>query len=301
MAGLRPLATGWEFASSRRRPEGGWTIVRMQGGLGNQLFQLAHGLTRAGGSGAALALETSFLPDEFGRRYRLHRLLTDLRRIRARIDRYDGRPLCSVRVERLAAAPVRFEARYHREGDEAPPNAGPRDIVLHGLWQDAAFAIGAHHMILERLAGPRAVGQLRDRRGDEVAVHVRLGDYVDNPNVRRVMLNLTRDYYTEAAELLRDDLGKVRFVVFSDDSSGASDIASAIGAELMPQRGASDELVDFHQMRSFTHHIIANSTFSWWAAFLKVREGRTVMPARWFVDPSRDSSLLHHEGWIKIR
>ena len=113
---------------------------------------------------------------------------------------------------------------------------------------------------------------------NSVGIHVRRGDYVDHPRFP----NLTMDYYNEALSIVRGDT----HYVFSDDIPWCR--------EKFPERFVFIDYPDyicFDMLKRCNHKIIANSTFSWWAAYLG--GGSVVAPSRWFHDPAKQSRAIN--------
>lgn len=132
---------------------------------------------------------------------------------------------------------------------------------------------------------------------DMVSIHVRRGDYVNNP----FYVDLTRtQYYNDAiAEFPKD----TRFLVFcSDRQEGSDDISDMEFCKRMfPEHNfeffrGETEIEDWNAMAGCKSHIIANSSFSWWAAF--AGGGNTIAPILWYGD-GRPGIPLPDE-WIKL-
>lgn len=130
---------------------------------------------------------------------------------------------------------------------------------------------------------------------NKISIHVRLGKnpavptepaYVDNPFYN----SLTKtDYYKKAMELFPSE----KFLVFSDDIEQCKKMPVFKNCEFME---GGTELEDFNTMASCKGHIIANSSFSWWAAY--VGGGKTVAPSNWYAD-GRDRTVIP-SSWIRI-
>jgi len=136
---------------------------------------------------------------------------------------------------------------------------------------------------------------------DSVAVHVRRGDYLTRPALRVCNLN----YYRKALAFMRRNLESPRFFVFSDDHSWCEEHFSEPGVHLVRTR-LSDRLpaIDMELMRRCRHQVIANSTFSWWAAWLNENPGKIVVaPYKWFNQEAmnqRAMEFLVPRDWIHL-
>ena len=127
---------------------------------------------------------------------------------------------------------------------------------------------------------------------DTVAVHIRRGDYVSNPKATAVHGLLGTDYYARALGLIARTIPSPRVFVVSDEPETARQVISGWpGAEFVTGTTMFD---DMHLISACRHHVIANSSFSWWGAWLDPRpDGITVAPRAWF---SRDKLLTTYVG-----
>jgi hypothetical protein len=134
--------------------------------------------------------------------------------------------------------------------------------------------------------------------GEFIAVHVRRGDYLNFTDFTLPNIN---DYYKNAIELLQKKLSKPKYVVFSDDPSWCREwvVAKENGMEIHESADHSDSVMtEFALMSNASHNIIANSTFSWWAAWLNKNPGKiVVLPSQWFCSIDTITAGLFVEGW----
>lgn len=173
---------------------------------------------------------------------------------------------------------------------------------LAGFFQSPRyFASIEDELRADMLAGAEAgAGALPDidLSGETVSVHLRMGDYADPQNAA-IHGVLPPDYFEAAAERVRAMHPEARFLLFSDQPDAARERLSRL--RLTPVDGGS-RVADLLLMARCRHHIIANSTFSWWGAWLG--EGGTVVaPERWFAPEKQartDLSDLFPEGWIRV-
>lgn len=110
-------------------------------------------------------------------------------------------------------------------------------------------------------------------QNDWIAIHVRLGDYDDQYHPR-----MTLDYFKRAMALFPTGS---KFLVFSDDVASASEMFKGVADVWI--RPNADYIDDFKFMQSCRHFITANSTYSWWAAWLgKAEDKKVIAPINWF-------------------
>lgn len=138
---------------------------------------------------------------------------------------------------------------------------------------------------------------------DKVSIHIRRGDYLKADNFHLNLWNT--DYYDIAVKLFPND----KFLVFCKDNQDSEqdkvdrqwcmdNLPSLVGDrfELSPLQSETDDL---NLMASCKSNIMANSSFSWWAAYLNINPQKTVVcPRKWFVDGIDRTELL--DSWLKI-
>lgn len=129
------------------------------------------------------------------------------------------------------------------------------------------------------------------------AIHLRVGKNPINPNEPKYnenpfYVNLpATGYYIEAIKLFPD----TKFIVFSDDIDFAK---KYFEGDRFAFDESSNEIEALNKMASCENHIIANSSFSWWGAYLSPHKGKTVYPSLWFSDNIQ--RVTFPSDWIKI-
>lgn len=177
-------------------------------------------------------------------------------------------------------------------------------VVYDQCWTSWKYFECVESELLDRLRFPPITDSLNGKiaasmRGDEsVALHVRRGDYLNSPVLGGMV---DRGYYSKAIELLRSEVENPVFYVFSDDMEWCR-------ANLLPLLGeapvfvdwnhASLSYIDMQLMTYCRHHIIPNSSFSWWGAYLGKHDRQVVVAPKLWVNPEsglqmRDMNLPH--------
>jgi len=135
-----------------------------------------------------------------------------------------------------------------------------------------------------------------------VAIHIRGGDYIRNKETSKFHGILSSDYYKKAIKIFMEKLKGSKFFVFTDDAEYANTILNElkINYVLVDQYNLADyeELI---LMSNFKNFIIANSSFSWWGAWLSDYEDKIVIaPSVWFTDLKLSSINPSVDSWIRI-
>jgi hypothetical protein len=306
-------------------------IVRLKGGLGNQMFQYAAARALASARGARLGLDLATFDDDPKRRFELDRLPISatiaspraIFRVTALPQTRSQRALCRAAraLARLAGLPphrelallrpLGVERRVYSEPHfHFDPNFQrlPADVYLDGYWQsERYFAAIADELREEFAVAAPPPAEVRDletaiRSTESVGVHVRRGDYVTEERTAAFHGTCDPNYYRAAAERVREVAERPHFFVFSDDPGWVRAHLDFLSPSTTIGQG--DRARPHQDMRLLSrcrHDIIANSSFSWWGAWLNENPSkRVVAPARWFSDPSIDTSDLLPENWLRL-
>jgi Glycosyl transferase family 11 len=289
-------------------------VVRLTGGLGNQLFQYATARRLALVRGAPLVLDLGWFRHEAphypaARPYELGCFGLPARLVSlspATIARWEQG--LTARVGRWPGRRIRLPVIQQGEDWDVVDDRvldGPADVVLLGYWQSERYFEDAAETIRDELTLPVApdvrFGRLLEAIGssEAIAVHVRRGDYVSIPQVAERHGTLPPSYYRQALSLVRERAGAEAHVfVFSDDPEWAAEhLDLDLPATHVGRTGWSAP-AELRLMASCRHHVIANSSYSWWGAWLAERAGQVVVaPRAWFRDRS---TAIVPPRWTRI-
>jgi hypothetical protein len=312
--------------------DNGKIIVQLLGGLGNQMFQYAFGRVLSLRTGAPLLLDKTLLEDHrpgvhtTNRNYALDIFALDANFARRRDVRHyhpfgtgrSGKALFHLR-KRLAGAgllPATLGlAEMVREKSFSFDSAmldTATPLYAAGLWQSWKYFEGQEAQIRQDFTFRHALGDageaLARRLGepDSVILHIRRGDYVSVAQNAELLGFVGMDYYNYAVEHIRGLIEKPRFFVFSDDLEWSRQELPQFGldanyVDLAAPDGVPQHAFEMQLMSRGANFIIANSTFSWWSAWLGGDRARNVVvPERWFADSSVDAGDLSPPRWRKL-
>jgi hypothetical protein len=290
-------------------------IVQVIGGLGNQMFQYAFGRRLADGLGVPLKLDITQFRTYLKRRYELSGLCIE--------EEFAGdREIAKTRPSRFSRARSRAlpvfpwlaqrPGRLVRERAFAfdPSMLELRDgVYLEGYWQsERYFDAAANRLRVEfvprqPLDGRAALLADEMRYGDSVSLHVRRGDYASEPPVSLVHLVCDLDYYARCGQYLSERLDDPRYYVFSDEPGWVRENLRLPGATtIVADRCRTTAVHEMWLMSQCRHHVIANSSFSWWGAWLDPRPSKVVlMPRRWFRNLEPECTAdIRPSGWVAL-
>ncbi len=288
-------------------------VTRIQGGLGNQLFGYAAGRALAHRLGAGLIMDCRD-PDRPVHldRYAINaRFLRDgpsnVRNRYAKLQRRYGTVVAE--IHRLFPRLTRIDGQIFRVFEERGPltfgekfGSVKGAIYLNGYWQSFRYfheiwpVISAELQPRADLSEPnkRWLETIR-QRGNAICVHVRRGDYL-----KTAFGLCSPAYYKNAAAIMRARVGNdATFFVFSDDLPWCRNHLP-ISDPVFIEGNEDDPVSELCLMAACRHHIIANSTFSWWAAWLGHHEQQTVIaPEPWISTVSRCPDLIP-SSWTRL-
>ena len=291
-------------------------IVRLRGGLGNQMFQYALGRRLALENHTPLKLDTSEYKTTIKREYKLnHFNIAGDVASKEEVEQVTGSNKPSLErilyKLKIGTRPY-YERRVVQERvvgfDPRIMNVRPA-VYLDGYWQSEKY----FSVIGDTLRRDFTLRQGLSREGESIArgmldsqsvsIHVRRGDYVTDPIYQRLHGLCPLSYYIEAIGRFERLLDEPRFFVFSDDLSWARDnLELRNAATFVDQKETATDCEDLILMSYCKNHIIANSSFSWWGAWLSANKGGLVLaPSMWFKDERVTPKDLIPESWQRIK
>jgi len=300
--------------------------VHLMGGLGNQMFQYAFGRRLSMANGASLVIDASGyrfagtpdprtgvrtcglsnypvsgvivsepVPSVRGTSAASRRLRKISRGVRTLIER--SKPYFD-RTAVIEPAEMRF-----RFDPRVLARSFRGEIEVRGFWQtaqyfeDIADTIRTELSLKDAPRGENASVAESIRTSTSAAIHVRHGD---NASTIAAKLGvLPRRYYEQAVEALRKEIQRARFFIFSDDWQWARTLLGEEPGFTYVHHNAIDEAhEDLRLMSLCQHHILANSTFGWWGAWLGKKEGQIVYaPRRYYQDADVPNPDLYPSEW----
>ena len=282
-------------------------VVRLLGGLGNQMFQYAVGRALAEERGDELFLDTHAYgetpPGHTPRHYELHQFPIQA-------------SLCSPwlrwKFRRRSWVPLLRRYAYVRESghvfDASLATRRDPHLYLDGYWQSELYFRGLRAALAREftLASPpdeRNAALLTEiRASNAVAIHVRRTDYVDHAATHALHGVCSVDYYQRAMAYVRERVEAPRFFMFSDDPEWVRrNLSAPADTRIVSHNGADRGADDMRLMRECKNFVIANSSFSWWGAWLCLHPNKLVVaPRPWFADPNEDEGDLVPADWTRM-
>jgi len=180
------------------------------------------------------------------------------------------------------------------------------NTYLSGYWQCEKYFIDFRQEVLDLFQFPDQQINLASRnlqeqmrREQAVAVHVRRGDYLLPENSRKYGNICTLQYYKNAMQYMKKKVPNARFYFFSNDPGWVRENLANGDSVIVDCNHGKENYLDMYLMSQCSHNIIANSSFSWWGAWLNQNPDKIVIsPQRWFSHLAASDAIC--EDWVRV-
>ena len=246
-------------------------IIKLMGGLGNQLFQYAYGRAFSLDKNEKMKIDTTWHKGRLNRPYLL--------------DHFN-----------IAGGKTSwFDSLFHKKIEDTT-----------GAWHSEKYFKKYADIIRKELTLKNSLGEKSQRifnqiqGANSVSIHLRGTDYVHG-NKSSFHGTPSPEYYEKSVELIKQKVSDPHFFIFTDDIPWAKQHITFPEPHTLVSISANPPQEELMLMSACKHNIIANSTFSWWAAWLNGNMEKIVIaPSRWFADENANASLILPPSWTKI-
>lgn len=289
-------------------------IIRIKAGLGNQMFQYAVGRSLALQKATDLVLDNGLYEIDTFRKFDLARfnisgkfLSRPRRMLETQMQRRRLKPLRSLlETIRFPFVPTYIEDLG--KGFDRRLVQANGDLYLDGFWQSELYFRSIRDLLLDEFTLKDAPDSENSRllshisSCNAVCVHIRRGDYVSTASGQARHGVCSLDYYRSALEYIRNRTANPAFFVFSDDPEWAiSNFPKIETTTFVSHNVGRNDTEDLRLMMHCRHFIIANSTFSWWSAWLSRNPGKIVVaPKTWYASSALSDVDLVPESWVRL-
>jgi len=270
-------------------------MTYIQGGLGNQLFCYAFAYALAKMNNANLVIDLYEYERGYFREYQLNRLCVEYKK---KYNYHVPKLTIAIRNHFYYSEAKCYEEKEQYFYDETV--WGTKKTVFRGFWQNERYFTNYKSEIINtfRLRNSADIACLNQAvsllpKGNTVAVHVRRGDYVE------LGRSIGREYYSNAFDEAERRIENALYVYFSDDIEWIKDNLPVDNQHMIFREvcDINDDLIELFVMSNCRHQVIANSTYSWWAAYLNQNKEKQVFVPNleWLVERG-----FFLEEWIKV-
>lgn len=288
-------------------------ITRLIGGLGNQLFQYAAGMSLARFHQVDLKLDISGYSN-----YLLHDYSLQNFEISAKIATNDELKkhlknnylfnklneytnfldLFNIKKRQQIEKSFAYDHNFY---------SFPRDSYLQGYWQSEKYFLPIKKNLKKEFTLKGSIINNSSpflpgiSSSNSVSVHIRRGDYFSNLATNKIHGILPIEYYIRSVNYLNSVEKNLLFYIFSDDIDWCNKNLKLNCDFVIVESFNSNFIDDFRLMSLCKHNIIANSTYSWWAAWLNANPNKIVIaPKMWFRSKERNSNDIIPSNWIVL-
>ena len=289
-------------------------ITKIIGGLGNQMFQYAVGRHLSIKNNTTLKLDIHGFTNYELRKYDLghFNILEDIATPEdlsnvvfpsdsgiCKVRKFlKGKITKAQRINHIKEQNLNFQPDILNIGD---------NNYLDGYWQSEEYFADIEDTIKKEFSlksqpdpiNETFVGKITDC--ESVSIHIRRGDYISNPKTAQVHGFIGLEYYQKAINIVLNQISDPHFFVFSDEPEWAiRNIKSDAKITFIKHNGLKN-FEDMRLMSNCKHHIIANSTFSWWGAWLSRGNDKIVIaPKKWFANREYSNTEIIPSNWLQI-
>lgn len=282
-------------------------IIWIDGGLGNQMFQYALALKQQQMGKTVKIDVTKYAEHHWHNDFELDEVFglecpfADLEEIKKLGYRKANRW-----TEFLRKTPFVKKTIYNHEAYSFDARVLDLDgYYIEGYWQSERYFSDIEETIRKTYVFPELKQDWQKelvqsmRETHSVSVHIRRGDYLNYPNLNGIC---TLDYYKNAMNYFRDRYQKnVCFYIFTNDFEWAKSHFKDEDCCFVQGNTGKESYRDMQLMSLCEHNVIANSSFSWWGAWLNANKEKTVIAPEKWVNSEEDTTAVVPENWMKMK
>jgi hypothetical protein len=287
-------------------------VVKIMGGLGNQMFQYAAGRSLSIKNNTELFLDCSFFDNQKLRFFELDLFNIQINKAPPEIiNTFFKRDIVS-RLVRIVLPANKSIYKERAIGYDPAVEKLNSPSFITGYWQSEKYFKNIEFQIRKDFTFQKLLDNITAELArliasteSTVSIHFRRGDYSSSKKTNEVHGTCSIEYYEAAMEKIRSLVGSVSYFIFSDEpqwvrqnfAKGRKDMV------VVDHNSEKDSWKDMYLMSLCKHNIIANSSFSWWGAWLNSSVDKVVIaPKRWFAKEAlqQASDTLVPEQWLRL-
>lgn len=287
-------------------------IIKLQGGLGNQMFQYAFARGLVAKTGQEISFDFSGLNPIKGVTQRSFSLDSFNIKIQKASDpdiKFFTQEKCApllTKIKRMFGfkIPSYLHENEHSFHPEVWGVGG--DTYFDGYWQSEKYFLHIEKEIREAFAPRQPLSQdgkmiAEKINNSSISLHIRRGDYVTNKKAAETLGTCEMTYYQRALSVAIADIENPHIFIFSDDTSWVKESFDIPYQTTIVSEYKVSDWEEIILMSKCERHIISNSSFSWWGAWLDTKYDTIVIaPAQWTKDLRINNKDITPPSWIRI-
>ena len=292
-------------------------IVKLMGGLGNQMFQYAAGRCLSHLHNTDLLIDVSFLNKNSADGITIKEFALDCFELNLRktnesdIAGYKKKTENKIIRTLQRKLPILFNSVYFAESGSAFHKEFynlPAKVYLEGYWQCEKYFLPVEELITKDFCFKKALDAKNEtllnkiKNSVSVSLHVHRGDFVSAHHAANVYAPCSAEYYHKAVEIIASKESNIELFIFSDDIEWCQqNLKFSYPINYIDNNSDKNNYIDMQLMSACKHTIIANSSFSWWAAWLNNNPNKIIIaPTKWYSASHLSDADLVPEKWIRI-
>lgn len=290
--------------------EKGKIVLKMNGGLGNQMFQWAFGRMLEETTDMELFLDMSYFSNSYARPYQLDIFEIEPKFADSHLEKFKLDLLWKFRKllgnGRFLGYKIYEEKQFNFDRNFSKIGT---DTYIIGFFQTEMYFRNIANKIREDFRfknAPEEANKIlleKINSTESVSLHIRRGDYVSKQRYKETYAQCSINYYKRAVEYIAQKHPDLVLYVFSDDIDWVRENLKMYNYKhvLVSNNTGKKSWEDMRLMSSCKHNIIANSSFSWWGAWLNSNQNKIVIaPKKWFNDESIIQTDIIPKTWIQL-
>jgi len=293
-------------------------ISKLTGGLGNQMFQYAVGRRIAYINNTSLKIDITGYENQLGitkRTYLLHVFNAkedfanseEIDKLKKSNKIFINKYFLKFTKQKIPYYNQSYIQEKHYHFDKSILKIGD-NVYLEGYWQSEKYFKDIENIIRKEIIFKKEPDEINKKTIDKithsnsVSIHVRRSDYVYDKKTSEFHGFCDLDYYHKAVSTIAKRVEKPHFFIFSDDPLWVKqNLILKYPCDYINHNVGKKDYNDLKLMSNCHHNIIANSSFSWWGAWLNKNPKKTIIaPKKWFRNPKINTEDLIPQQWIRI-
>ncbi|MBD3201959.1 MAG: alpha-1,2-fucosyltransferase [Candidatus Lokiarchaeota archaeon] len=277
-------------------------IVKLKGGLGNQMFQYAIGKHLSLKRKCPLRLDLLYMKYDRRKKYELDKLNIENKKTYFLEEVF----YYFINFFHRIIPFYKFIKQKSRKFNSSILNSHTPILYLDGYWQSEKYfeaiseIIKKEFRITARLNEENKKMLNKIQNCNAVVIHLRRRDYICDAQINKKLGTCSMNYYKQAIKLIENKVEFPKYFIFSDDIEWVKEnfelINNPIFVDINTYENGYDDL---RLMKNCKHFILANSTFSWWAAWLSENKHKVIIAPRNWIQSQSDGCIVP-ESWIRI-
>lgn len=280
--------------------------VKLWGGLGNQLFQYAFGqyASKILKTKVVFHPQTIYDSEKFtNRNYELGYFQLPITLHNTQTPQNNSSLFYRLKRKAVQQLPILSKKMYIQKNIHSFKEKLFDDFYYEGYWQNLNYINNVEPQLRKEIKPQKIFFEKHQNLLSKIAeqtsasIHIRRDDYINIKANTKIYHVCEMDYYNKAIDVLKKEKNVQQFYIFTQDLKWAKE--NFTGKEFIFVEGNSP-IEDMFLMSKCKHNIIANSTFSWWGAWLNENENKIVIaPKKWYKKEMKEEEMIPKD-WRRI-